>query len=465
MRKWQFGMVGAAGVLALTGCADKSVVGPGASATPRAVIIGDGDQPSVPGPTAVGSPATYPLYAGGGGSGPGTLVGFVSVYSAAHTATASNPNDYTIHATYNAYPGFCISETHLSVQLQATMVPQKNGNPIPGQFEHKGGGGCETSVQYSKVVDLGGDDGVVLAAHAVVSGSGLVGAGSFVSGGSLSAVVTARRSGDAAAASAVASTPVAKAWEAYGDPADVMPSLWDAAIAADPHVDANGRTGGANGQWLLDSGADWVWESHRSNGVNASDAREGAVIKMEATVNSPVAQGGIFRITCDNAYRVDFKGASITAPDGATAGYTTQLSSGLFAALTSNLGAGVNLRQPNVTADGWQSTESYNVTLSPGANTFTIYAANEYMNTDDAHSGYPVGPRRRAGTNDPLGTADVNPAGCIFGLQTDGVRTSIGEETAWGAPNGFTGATTGTGLAGGNFGGKNWATYFTYEVR
>jgi hypothetical protein len=345
------------------------------------------------------------------------------------------------------------------------MVPQRNGNPIPGQFEQKGAGACETSVQYSKLVDLAGQDGVVIAAHAVVSGSGLVGGGSFVSGGSLTTVVTARRSGDAPIASAVASTAVVPAWEAFGDPADGTPSLWDAAIAADPTVDANGRTGAANGQWLLNSGADWVWETHRSNGVNAGDAVQGSVIKMEATVNSPVAQSGVFRITCDNAYRVDFNGAPITSADGAAAGYKTQLSAGLFAALTSHLGAGTNLRQANVSADGWQSTESYNVMLTQGANTFAIYAANEYMNADDAHSGYPVGPRQRPGTNDPVGTADVNPAGCIFGLQANGSPASIGEETAWGAPNGFTGATAGVGVAGGNFTGKNWATYFTYEVR
>jgi hypothetical protein len=162
-------MVGAAGVVALTACADKSVTAP--AATPRAVMIGAGDDASVPGPSAMGSPTTYPLYAGGGGSGAGTLVGFVSVYSVDTVATVS-PNDYRIHATYTVYPGFCIRETHLSIQLDAAMVPQRNGNPIPGQFEQKGAGACETSVQYSKLVDLAGQDRVVIAAHAVVSGSG-----------------------------------------------------------------------------------------------------------------------------------------------------------------------------------------------------------------------------------------------------------------------------------------------------
>jgi hypothetical protein len=459
MRKWQFGMVGAAGVAALTACADKSVVGPAPAATPRAVLIESGDQMSVPGPSAMASPATYPLYAGGGGDGPGTLVGYVNVYSTANLATPGNPNDYTIFATYNVSSGFCISETHLSIQLQAAGVPQRNGNPIPGQFEHKDGGGCMTTVSYSKVVDLGPvDNGVVIAAHAVVSGSGSVGAANYGSGGSMSTVVTARRAGDGAFMGGL-SNAVVPAWEPLNDPSDPTPSFWDAAIAADPTVDANGRTGSSNGQWLLQN-ADWVWESFR-----ATDPVQGTVIRMEATVNSPVAQSGVFRITCDNAYRVDFKGAPISSADGAAAGYKTQVSTALFNALPVNLGAGLDLKQTNVSADGWQSAESYNVSLTAGANTFTIYAANEYQNPDDAYIGYPFGPASRAAGPDPAGTVDLNPAGCIFGLQTNGVTTSIGQETAWGAPNGFTGATSGAGVTGGNFGGKNWATYFTYQVR
>ena len=441
----------AAGALAsIAACADGGPVSPSVDAAsgPQAVVVG-ASSGIVPGPSTSISPASYPLYAGGGGSSTGTPVGTVNVYSSAVAATP-NPNDYTITVTYNVGAGFCISETHLEIDLSTDGVPQKNGNPAPGQFEYKGSHNCATTVTYSEVVDLGSDDGVVIAAHAVVSGSGTVGGARYVSGGSLPTYVVARRPGNAMSATTGLNSLVVDAWEAFGDPAEPLQSLWDQAIVAD----------GAAGQWLIDNGADWVWESYRS-----ADPVQGTVIQMQASIESPAAQSGVFRITCDNGYRLQLNGANLSGPDGATAGYGTQFSSAFYNALTNDLAAGVNLKQANVSADGWQSVESYNVNLLAGTNTFTIYAANEYQNTDDAHTGYPSGPRARPASTDPTGTVDDNPAGCIFGLQANGTTTSIGRETAWGAPNGFSGATTGANVTGGNFTGKNWATYFVYEVR
>ena len=436
---------------AIAACADRSTVSPlapslGDDSRPLAIQISVADQPSVPGPSVVGAPASYPLYAGGGGSSAGTQVGTVDVYS-----TSLGGNLYRITVTYNVYAGICLSETHLSIQLTAGGVPQNNGNPTPGQFEQKSGGGCDADgkVTYTKDINMGADNGVVIAAHAVVSGTGQIGAASYVSGSSLATTVVSRRVGNSGTVTNVGA-PAVDAWEPTNDPADPTLSFWDSAIFAD----------GAAGQWLVNNNADWIWESFRSQ-----DPVQGTVIQMSAGINSPVAQSGTFRITCDNGYRVALNGVTLTSGDGASSGYGTQLSTAFHNALTTNLAAGFDLKQANVSADGWQSVESYSVNLLQGNNTFTIYAANEYQNTDDTHPGYPSGPAARSAGPDPVGTSDLNPAGCIFGLQTNGKSVSIGQETAWGAPNGFSGATTGAGVTGGNFGGRNWATYFTYQVK
>ena len=181
------------------------------------------------------------------------------------------------------------------------------------------------------------------------------------------------------------------------------------------------------------------------------------------TVNAAAARAGTFRITCDNGYRLELNGATLTSGDGATAGYTTQLSTAFHNSITSN----PDFKQANVSADGWQSVEAYNVNLLAGANTFVVYGVNEYMKQDDKHTGFSGGPGARPADFDPEGSPLQNPTGCLFSLVAPATpgTPGTGEETAWGAPQGFSGATTGAGITGGNLGGKNWATYFTYQVR
>lgn len=67
--------------------------------------------------------------------------------------------------------GWCLTETHLHVAMSMEEIPQKNGNPIPGQFEYKGEHECELEVTYTidlseKVWECG--DELYIAAHAVV---------------------------------------------------------------------------------------------------------------------------------------------------------------------------------------------------------------------------------------------------------------------------------------------------------
>jgi hypothetical protein len=401
---------------------------------------------AVPGPAnTAGTAVSYPLYAGGGGDSPGTQVGTVSVWS-----TISG-NIATLHITYNLTTG-CLNETHLQVALSTGGVPQKNGNPVPGQFDNShtiSQASCITTDSYTVVIDVGTDNAVVIAAHAVVRGTSVsVPAADWVSGptagaGIITGNVVNRRPGTQVGFTAV-NTPLVAAWEPNNN---VDPSFWDQVINLDPS---------GNGAYLLNHGADWVWESFR-----VQDPIQGTVIQADMTVTIPSATAGTFRITCDNGYALYVNGIKVAGGDGATAGFVTQLSDPFAAALATN----TNLKQVNVSGDGWQTVEAYNVNLNAGANVFTLYGVNEYMNTDDTHPGFAGfgGVGIRAAGADPVGTIDLNPAGCIFGLHTNAVLS--GEETAWGAPNGFTGATTGTTELGGNFTGKNWATYFTYQVR
>jgi len=414
-----------------TGLPDRLSAGSG----PNLLVVGAGAQ----GPGTVGSPISYPLYSGGGGGSTGTLVGHVLVSS-----TLVSGNTYAITVTYSMLAGFCLDETHLQVALQLSGVPQKNGNPPPGQFDNSHSLSCASSDTYTVNVNLGAtDNGVIIAAHSVVHGissPGFAGA-NYVSGSTMVANLVHRRAGNVGAFSAASGALVA-AWE---PPSGTDPSLWDTQIALDP-----------DGAWLQTNGADWVWESNR-----VLDPIQGTVIEADAIINVPVATTGTFRITCDNGYRVDLNGVTISSGDGATAGIGTQLSTTFASQIATN----TNLTQTNVSGDGWETVEAYNVNLLAGNNTFKIFGVNEYMNTGDTHPGF-TGVRPAGG--DPVGTIDNNPAGCIFGLAATAVPPTVGSgsETAWGAPNDFTGSPDAAPTSqGGNFPGKNWATYFIYKVR
>jgi len=427
------------GAVAMGACADSSPTGLrslSSSTGPNRLIVGVGAQ----GP----GPVSYPLYAGGGGGSTGTLVGQVVVTSADDPASA-DPNDFLVTVTYNMVGGFCLDETHLQVALQLSGIPQKNGNPIPGQFDNKHTLGCASSDTYTVKVDLGTAtaNGVVIAAHSVVHGvsSPIFAGANYVSGSSMVANLVHRRAGNVGSWTNVSGALVA-AWE---PPAGADPSLWDNQIALDP-----------NGQWLQAHGADWVWESNR-----VLDPIQGTVIEADAVINVPVATTGTLRITCDNGYRVDFNGTPLTTGDGGSSGFGTQLST----TFSSQIGTNTDLKQANVSGDGWETVESYSVNLLAGNNTFKIYGVNEFMNTGDTHPGY-TGVRPADG--DPVGNIDNNPAGCIFGVAAAAVPSTggSGSETAWGAPNDFTGAPdAATTNQGGNFPGKNWATWFVYKVR
>lgn len=88
--------------------------------------------------------------------------------------TVSNDGD-NLYVQYNiTEEGWCLTETHVHVATSLEGIPQKNGNPIPGQFEYNGEHDCVT--EYTYEIPLTREDGtnwddgtnLVIAAHAVV---------------------------------------------------------------------------------------------------------------------------------------------------------------------------------------------------------------------------------------------------------------------------------------------------------
>ncbi len=68
-------------------------------------------------------------------------------------------------------PDWCLTETHMHVATTLEGIPQRNGNPVPGQFEYKGDHECEAEVSYTINLiekDWDCDELLYIATHAVV---------------------------------------------------------------------------------------------------------------------------------------------------------------------------------------------------------------------------------------------------------------------------------------------------------
>jgi len=65
-------------------------------------------------------------------------------------------------------PGWCLTETHLHVAESLELIPQKNGNPIPGKFEYKDEHNCITVYTHEIPLVWSIDVPLCIAAHAKV---------------------------------------------------------------------------------------------------------------------------------------------------------------------------------------------------------------------------------------------------------------------------------------------------------
>ncbi len=75
-----------------------------------------------------------------------------------------------LYVDYSASVGWCLDETHLQVASSLEGIPQANGNPIPGQFDHKKSHNCASNFTYTIPLPKSSCD-LYIAAHAVVKKS------------------------------------------------------------------------------------------------------------------------------------------------------------------------------------------------------------------------------------------------------------------------------------------------------
>jgi hypothetical protein len=105
--------------------------------------------------------AVFDLIAGGGNPASAMNVGDVLVWE----------DGGNLYAKYMTTGDWCITGTHLQVATSLDGIPQKNGNPIPGKFEHKDAYALAPCVQATAPILLGNwsaGTSLYIAAHAVV---------------------------------------------------------------------------------------------------------------------------------------------------------------------------------------------------------------------------------------------------------------------------------------------------------
>jgi len=104
-------------------------------------------------------PFVTDLIAGGGNPKSAITVGDVKVWNDAEYLYVK----YVITDT-----DWCLTETHLHIAAFAEGIPQKNGNPPPGQFDYQMEHDCVTEYTYAIPLTLSSDNQLYIAAHAVV---------------------------------------------------------------------------------------------------------------------------------------------------------------------------------------------------------------------------------------------------------------------------------------------------------
>jgi hypothetical protein len=311
-------------------------------------------------------------------------------------------DEHYLYVKYVTSDDWYITEVHLEVATNPSSIPQAKGNPIPGKFTYKAEGLWTQEYQFT--ISWVAGTTLYIAAHAKVSH---VAHACIVS--DTQTMVKERRSGDESSFTPV-NAPAVYAWEPGPDyPNDGSDdSGWQANSLWDQRI-------GTYHSFFDSVGADWIWESYR-----VKDPVYGTVLIFERSfaING-IPLSGKLAITCDNGYEA-YLNSKFVGSDNVFDGW-------LYS----------NLTQAYVDTSDWDVVEEYDVSslLTFGTNTLTIYAANEYFNTDDYGNPW-------------SGTASNNPGGLIFALRVDYCDRS---ETAWGA--------------GEPFPGKNWATYFNYTVQ
>jgi len=111
-------------------------------------------------------PFVTDLTAGGGNPKSAMDVGDVEVW---------NDGEYLYVKYVVTDEDWCLTETHLEVATAPEDIPQKNGNPIPGQFTHEGEHDCVAGVEYKIDLSWAAGTALSIAAHGVVQTGGMDG--------------------------------------------------------------------------------------------------------------------------------------------------------------------------------------------------------------------------------------------------------------------------------------------------
>lgn len=105
------------------------------------------------------NPYVTDLIAGGGNEKSAMDVGDVRVW---------NDGDYLYVEYVLTDPEWCLTETHLHIDVGLDLIPQKNGNPIPGKFDFSDEHDCVDTFQYAIPITWDPFEVLYIAAHAVV---------------------------------------------------------------------------------------------------------------------------------------------------------------------------------------------------------------------------------------------------------------------------------------------------------
>ena len=344
--------------------------------------------------------------------------------------TVTINNDLTnLTVTYNLTGGATMSGSHLAVACTLAGIPQKNGNPPPGQFPYQATHNPPVTT-YTYTIPLSNLAGcnstgssVYIAAHADTNlgcGSTTMSVKSAVNPTN----VTRKRLGTGAAVAAntfegsvVGPFAPVLAWKPCATHPNCPDELDSSTPAPDPPL-ANNLWDVLTGNVFANAGANWVWATHFCD-----ECVKGEVIRLETPFNVPGTPTSSNLIAaCDNGFQAKVNSTVVT---------TQQVSAGFRDS---------DLREANVNSNGWQNYA--NISALPvisGANTLVIDAANEYEDTDDNYA-----PR--------AGNRVLNPAGCAWVLTVNFTASQCGgSETAWGQ--------------GAAFSGSNWAMYLTYRIQ
>jgi len=84
------------------------------------------------------------------------------------TVTVSNDEDWLFVEYEITEPDWCLTETHLHVAENLDDIPQRNGNPPPGQFDHQMEHDCVPGYPYDIDLEWAACTDLFIAAHGVV---------------------------------------------------------------------------------------------------------------------------------------------------------------------------------------------------------------------------------------------------------------------------------------------------------